>query len=234
MDRGWRTVLLGEAMQLCEERVVITEGDEYPQVGIRAFGCGMFRSETVSFGKTSYSYFNKIQEGMIVVSQVKGWEGAIGLCGEDFNSLFVSPEYRTFRCIDSLVDPSFLFVILTAPSFRKVLRSLTRWQGARRERLRPELLLRASIRLPPLGEQRRIVARLDRVERLAKARLAAIDTMEAEAEAMLRAVFERLIEGAPLRPMAEVAPLVRRPVEIDPDKIYTEIGVKSFYKGIFH
>jgi len=34
--------------------------------------------------------------------------------------------------------------------------------------------------------------------------------------------------------MAEVAPLVRRNVVIDPEKSYTELGVRSFYKGAFH
>ena len=34
--------------------------------------------------------------------------------------------------------------------------------------------------------------------------------------------------------MAEVAPLVRRPVEIDLDGVYPELGVRSFGKGTFH
>ena len=34
--------------------------------------------------------------------------------------------------------------------------------------------------------------------------------------------------------MSEVAPLVRRPVEIDLDGAYAELGVRSFGKGTFH
>lgn len=34
--------------------------------------------------------------------------------------------------------------------------------------------------------------------------------------------------------LAEVAPLVRREVQIDPDTLYTELGVRSFNKGTFH
>ena len=34
--------------------------------------------------------------------------------------------------------------------------------------------------------------------------------------------------------MAEVAPLVRRPVEIDLDAAYPELGVRSFGRGTFH
>ena len=38
----------------------------------------------------------------------------------------------------------------------------------------------------------------------------------------------------PRRPMGEVAPLVRRPVPVDPEGIYREIGIRSFARGVFH
>lgn len=42
-------------------------------------------------------------------------------------------------------------------------------------------------------------------------------------------------EGAtPYLPLSEVAPLVRREIEIDPGETYTELGVRSFNKGTFH
>lgn len=34
--------------------------------------------------------------------------------------------------------------------------------------------------------------------------------------------------------MGEVAPLVRRPVEVKDDEVYPELGVRSFGKGTFH
>lgn len=46
--------------------------------------------------------------------------------------------------------------------------------------------------------------------------------------------FQEALAGATEFPLAEIAPLVRRPVEIDQEAEYTEIGVRSFYKGIFH
>lgn len=46
--------------------------------------------------------------------------------------------------------------------------------------------------------------------------------------------FQHSLAAAETYPLAEIAPLVRRPVEIEPDAEYTEIGVRSFYKGIFH
>ena len=40
--------------------------------------------------------------------------------------------------------------------------------------------------------------------------------------------------GEPIIPMSEVAPLVRRSVEIDPTSSYPELGVRSSGRGTFH
>ena len=61
-----------------------------------------------------------------------------------------------------------------------------------------------------------------------------IEAAERDANAMLSNAFRQIIDGAPYRPMAEVAPLVRRPVEIEPDQSYPELGVRSFGRGTFH
>jgi hypothetical protein len=101
-------------------------------------------------------------------------------------------------------------------------------------RKRPEQFLGVRIPLPPLDEQRRIVERLDRISALVDERRSAIEAAERETQVLLLKAFQRAIDGAPLRPMAEVAPLVRRPVEIDLDASYPELGVRSFGRGTFH
>jgi len=83
--------------------------------------------------------------------------------------------------------------------------------------------------------QRQIVARLDRLHRLIKKRSQAIAAVDADLDILLPKAFERAIADAPCRPMSEVAPLLRRPVtEIDPDRSYPELGVRSFGRGTFH
>ena len=101
-------------------------------------------------------------------------------------------------------------------------------------RLRPERFLEVRLPLPSLDEQRRIVAKLDKVAALVAERSKVIEAAERDANAMLSNAFRQIIDGAPYRPMAEVAPLVRRPVDIDPDQRYPELGVRSFGRGTFH
>lgn len=41
-------------------------------------------------------------------------------------------------------------------------------------------------------------------------------------------------EPWPRRLMGEIAPLVRRPVQLNPESTYREIGIRSFGRGVFH
>ncbi|MEF8699706.1 MAG: restriction endonuclease subunit S [Candidatus Accumulibacter sp. UW20] len=89
------------------------------------------------------------------------------------------------------------------------------------------------IPLPPLTEQQALVVRLDALAEKTRQVEVHLDAVERDAEHLLALRFRDAIAHAPLRMMAEVAPLVRREVDIDLQTSYTELGVRSFYKGTF-
>ena len=149
-------VQLRDALTLDEDRVVIAADAIYAQVGIRGFGGGLFRKGSVSVGETTYRHFNRLASGQFVVSQVKGWEGAVAVCDDDHAGLFASPEYRTFRCNPAMLRPTYLAYLCRTPWFHTKLAPATRGQGARRERLRPEMLLIINLPLPPVSVQERL------------------------------------------------------------------------------
>lgn len=90
------------------------------------------------------------------------------------------------------------------------------------------------IGLPPLSEQLAIVARLDALAEKTREVGTHLDVVERDAEHLLALRFRNVIADAPLRLMAEVAPLVRREQSIDLDGSYPELGIRSFGKGTFH
>jgi len=130
--------------------------------------------------------------------------------------------------------PRYLLWMFERPEVWRQVAVGSKGMGDRRQRVHPEQVLRYRINLPSLDEQQRIVHRLDTVAALVDERRRAIESAERETQAMLLKAFQRAIDGAPLRPMSEVAPLVRRPVEVDLDGTYPELGVRSFGKGTFH
>lgn len=183
-----RTVTLSEIIELHEEVEPVRVSKEYPQVGIRSFGGGLFAKAAVTAAGTSYRAFNTLYSGALVLSQVKGWEGAIALTPSNLVGKFASPEYRTFRCIDGEASPDYLAELFKTPWFWSLLQDATRGVGARRERTRPEQFLNVTLPMPTLDQQLNAVEVFSCLNAL-KSRHAAIRETNA---ALLPATLERL------------------------------------------
>lgn len=188
-----RVVQLGDALELSESAEAVTAAGTYPQVGMRGFGGGLFPKPAISGSETSYKTFNRLYAGAIVLSQVKGWEGAIAPCPIELDGWFVSPEYRTFRCKPDLASAEYFGELVRTAWFWSRLHEATRGVGARRERTRPEQFLNIKLPLPVLADQFRMVEILKRQLSL-KARHAAIRQANA---ALLPAMLERVFAGNP-------------------------------------
>jgi hypothetical protein len=183
-----RCVRLGDVIELFEVTEAIKPDGQYPQVGVRGFGGGLFAKPALAGTETAYKSFNRLFADAIVLSQVKGWEGAIALCPAELDGMFVSPEYRTFRCIPSTASPHYLGELIKTEWFWAQLQDATRGVGARRERTRPEQFLNIQIPLPLLLDQLKIVEILKHQSPL-KAKHAAIHKANA---ALLPATLERV------------------------------------------
>ncbi len=107
-------------------------------------------------------------------------------------------------------------------------------QGTANMSMKVADIVGVEIPLPPLAEQRTLVARLDALAEKTQQVDAHLDAVERDAEHLLTLRFRDAIANAPLRSMAEVAPLVRREQSIDLNGSYPELGIRSFGKGTFH
>jgi type I restriction enzyme S subunit len=112
-----RTKKLGELLKLDEEDVLTSPEGSYPQVGLRSFGAGLFPKAPVAGTATTYRSFNHLYTGGLVLSQVKGWEGAVAVCPSELEGWFVSPEYRTFRCISGEARPEYMATLVRTEWF---------------------------------------------------------------------------------------------------------------------
>lgn len=229
-----KSVPLSEVLQLDINAVDIDATTTYEMSGVYGFGRGLFHREPLRGSETTYKRFHQLSVGQVVLSQLKGWEGAIAVVDPENSGRFLSTQFPTFRCDEERAIIAYVgWFLKYAPNWH-ALRRKSRGMGARRDTISPEKFLSLKIPLPSLDDQRRIVERLDQVAALVDERRNAIEAAERETRALLLKAFQRAIDGAPLRPMAEVAPLMRRPVEIDLDASYPELGVRSFGRGTFH
>jgi type I restriction enzyme S subunit len=184
-----REVRIGDLLELDEDRVPITPEGSYPQVGIRSFGNGMFTKGAVLGSETTYKSFNRLAGGKFVMSQVKGWEGAVAVCPRNLEGWYVSPEYRTFSCLSGQCDADYLSHIVVTEWFHQQLLSATRGVGARRERVRPEMLLNIRIPFPQITKQREAARVFGQLRAAQTASASAVPPQEALIASILDRVF---------------------------------------------
>lgn len=225
---------LGEVLKLSLDSVGVNAMPEFPFAGVYSFGNGLFKRGSQSGSDTSYKTFNRLHKNQIVVSKVKGWEGAIAKVEEDFEGFFLSPICPTFSLISGQkADIHFIDWFLKQEFIWQKLLNDSKGIGARRNSISEKQFLNLEIPLPPLPEQQRIAGRLAALKGKMDAMRALREEEETEMKGLLLMQYQNMIEGAQWMPLREVAPLMRRKVDLQPNTIYSEVGVRSFGKGIF-
>ncbi len=232
--KRWPVIKLGNVLKLDLQKEIIDSSQSYKMTGVLSFGKGLFKRDVIENGNTSYKYFLRLKANHVVMSQLFGWEGAIALSNQEFDGFFVSPQFPTFVCDESQLKREYLGWVIKQPELWDDLGSRTKGMGDRRRTLNPDAFFACQIQLPSLEEQCTIVARLDAVAEKARQVVTKLDEIEADAERLLAICFREAIEGAESLTMSEVAPLIRREIEIDIEDSYPELGIRSFGKGTFH
>jgi type I restriction enzyme S subunit len=188
---GTRMKKLDEILRLDEDLVAVTPTGSYPQVGIKSFGAGLFAKSAVTGSDTTYKTFNRLYEGALILSQVKGWEGAVAICPATLAGWFVSPEYRTFRCVEDQARPGYLAPLVRTQWFWGKLGRATRGVGARRERTRPEQFMNIEIPIPTIEKQtqgERVFAQVDALKKRQT-------ETAAELDALLPSILDKAFKG---------------------------------------
>jgi type I restriction enzyme S subunit len=154
-------VALGEVLHQCDTSMPSSDLTEVNLAGVYSFGRGLFRRGPMSPGKTSYRTYNRLVADDFVISMPKAWEGALARVTQDFDGWFLSPVFPCFRANRERLEPRYLEWFCRRSQTWTDLLSKAHGIGARRESVSPEQFLSLVIPLPPLPEQRRIVARVE-------------------------------------------------------------------------
>ncbi|MCY4284339.1 MAG: restriction endonuclease subunit S [Thiotrichales bacterium] len=230
---GWPAVPLGEFLVQSENRVEPKPDKTYKQVTARLWGRGLKLRGRILGSRIAASRQVQVREGQFLLSRIDARNGAFGLVPADLDGALVSSDFPAFDVDETRADPRYLAWYSKTDGFVDLCRRASEG-STNRVRLREGRFLAMEVPLPPLGEQRWIVDRLDRATDLVERRRRAMAASERDIAALLRKAFNEITEGADHLPMAKVAPLVRRPVDVQPDESYPELGVRSFGRGTFH
>ena len=228
---GWPVVALGEVVRHRKEFVTIEPEETYSRCRVQTSTRGIVLRDRVTGGAIKTKKQQVCRAGEFLVAEIDAKLGGYGIVPDELDGAIVSSHYFLFEIDERYLLRRFLHWYCQTSNFLEQVnaRGSTNYAA-----IRPGNILTYTIPLPSLDEQRRIVAKLDKVAALVAERSKVIEAAQHDANAILSNAFRQIIDGAPYRPMAEVAPLVRRPLEIESDRSYPELGVRSFGRGTFH
>lgn len=157
-------VRVGDVLRL-ERREVHIDGEiEYSLIGVYSFGKGIFHRDPKPGVELGDYRFFCIEPGDLVLSNIQAWEGAIALAttrdsGTIGTHRFLSYVPRDRRKIDTNWARWFF---LSEPGMERIRRAAP-GTAVRNRTLAVKRFEDLVIPLPPIEDQRRVAARLDRV-----------------------------------------------------------------------
>jgi len=232
MTATWPKVRLGEVMALSKSAIPSAELPEVNLAGVYSFGRGLFARGPMCPGKTSYKTYNRLVTDDFVISQPKAWEGALARVTPQFDGWYLSPVFPTFRANRTRLEPAFLEWFCKRQAVWAELQRNSRGIGARRETVSPETFLALEIPLPPLAEQRQIVARIETLAGLIDEARALRQEVDEEAKALCRSVLTG-DKGSEPTAMNDLVRLRQPDVVVQPQESYQFAGVYCFGRGVF-
>ena len=158
----WRPRRLGDVLTPVMRSETVDQAKEYRLLGVRLDGDGPFHRETKLGAQTAASKLSQVQAGDFIYSRLFAWRGAFGVINSHLDGCYVSGEFPTFRSIADVIDAEFLRLWFRLPTTIKAVEA--RCSGSTpltRNRFKEHYFLAMEIPLPPLDEQRRIVARIE-------------------------------------------------------------------------
>jgi type I restriction enzyme, S subunit len=241
MTNGWQIVELGDVLTRAKSELTIDDSVTYKQVTVRLWNKGIIlRGEQEGTDiKTKRQFY--VKTGQLLMSRIDVRNGAIGLVPKELDGAIVSNDFWVYDFDENQIYPEFLALYVKTPNF---IEDANRTSSGTTKRIRAEetAFLNIKIPLPPLTEQRRIVAH---IESLA-ARVHEAQRLREEADKELNTLLIQMAhrsdvskekmcqEGWVEVRLGDVIQQVKDRVRVEPNKQYPNLGIYSFARGLFH
>jgi type I restriction enzyme S subunit len=235
----WPTVKLDEVLRYRKEFITIDDLATYKRPRVQLHVQGIVLRDEVPGALIKTKAQQVCRAGEFLVAEIDAKVGGFGIVPESLDGSIVSSHYFLFGINEGSLDRRFLDFFIRTPAFREQVAA----QGSTNyAAVRSTQVLSYEIPLPPLAEQRRVVAQIEELAaQIHEARNLRSQAME-ENGALLVAMahrgdldqFAKERAGWKRRRLAEVVRLVDDSQKVRPEQSYPNLGIYSFGRGLFH
>ncbi len=160
LPKGWERVRVGSLVRQVTKRIKADPDYEYKMAGVKWYGEGVFHRETVRGDGMSAAYVTPLVTGALIYNRLFAWKASFAVVTPEFADCYVSSEFPQFIPDLSRILPEYLYLFCTRiATIRAVNAASTGSSAVSRNRFKEEEFLNFEISLPPLAEQKVIIAR---------------------------------------------------------------------------
>ncbi len=160
MTSGWESVALGDVLKRTAESVTLEPSETYKEVTIRIWGKGVTLRRNVLGAEIAAERRFVVRPKQFILSRIDARNGALGLVPDFLDGAVVTNDFPAFNVNMARLEPAFLGWMSRTAAFIDWCKAAS--EGTtNRVRLVESRFLGTHILLPPLEEQRRIVARVE-------------------------------------------------------------------------
>lgn len=158
--KSWPKVRLGEVVTPARRGEVPLPGTTYRQIGVKLWGEGAYERETMDGSHTKYAQLFRAAAGDTIVNKIWARNGSVAVVPENLAGCFGSGEFPMFAPKADRLESRWMHWLTKTRGFWAQCDEKSRGTSGK-NRIKPEQFLSVEIPLPPLAEQRRVVARIE-------------------------------------------------------------------------
>ncbi len=223
-----RRVPLGEVLELRREVESVEIDRSYRAIGVRGFGRGIFEYPPTGGGDLGKLRFFGLAANRLVVSNIKGWEGAVAVTGPGEQGRIASNRFLTYASNSAHVDLAYVAHWLLSDDGLEALGTASPGSADRNRTLSMKNFEAIEAPLPKLAEQRRIASHLGKVETEARRLLTAQTHRRAAISAFAESKW-----GGDIARVGDLVDSVTHPINVDEETTYRMHGVRWYGQGLF-
>jgi type I restriction enzyme S subunit len=203
MNKPWSMVKLGEVINHRKEFVRIDDFKTYKRCRVQLHAKGIVIRDHITGSELKTKEQQICRSGDFLVAEIDAKVGGYGIVPDELDGAIVSSHYFLFEANPNRLDCNFLGYFIKTPDFfdQVSARGTTNYAA-----IRPSHVLQYHIPLPPMEEQRRIVAKMDELVGKIEEAKSIRSRTASESEKLLASVLHRYFSSS------EVTVGMRRPI----------------------